>query len=182
MQRAIVTPAILPGSALDELKLWLAITTAREDAALTQLLRTALDTCEAFTRAVPLETTFEDVLPAASGWQALGLAPVRSITGVEGIAADGSRFAIPSSQYLIDITFDQIGQISVINPSGAVRIAVTFTAGLSATWEALPAALRHGMIRLAAFHFRARQDDAASAAPPSAISALWHPFRRMRLA
>jgi len=182
MQRAIVTPAILPSAALAELKQWLAITSTREDAALTQLLRAALDMCEGFTRAVPLETTYEEVLPAASGWQVLGLNPVRSITGVQGIAADGARFAVPAGQYRIDITFDQIGQVSLINASGAARIAVTYTAGLAATWDTLPAALRHGLIRLAAFHFRARETDPGRAVPPSAISALWQPFRRMRLA
>lgn len=182
MQRAIVTPAILPGTALDELKQWLAITSTREDTALTQLLRAALDTCEGFTRAVPLETTFEEVHDTASGWKMLGLPPVRSITGVQGIAADGSRFAIPAGQYLIDITCDSVGRISLIDAAGAVKIAVTYTAGIAATWDSLPAALRHGLIRLAAFHFRAREVDVVSAMPPAAISALWHPFRRMRLA
>ena len=182
MQRAIVTPAIVSSSALAELKQWLAITTTREDTALNQLLRAALDICEGFTRAVPIEATYEEVLPAASGWQSLGLAPVRSITGVQGIAADGSRFAIPAGQYLIDITFDQIGRISLINASGAAKIAVTYTAGIAATWDLLPAALRHGLIRLTAFHFRARETDVTSAMPPAAISALWQPFRRMRLA
>ena len=182
MQRTIVTPAILPSSALGELKLWLAITSTREDLALTQLLRTALDMFEAFTRAVPLEATYEEVHSVSSGWKPLGLAPVRSITGVQGISASGARFVIPAGNYQTDIACDQIGRLSLINASGAVQIAVTYTAGVAATWEALPAALRHGLIRLAAFHFRARESDAAGAMPPAAISALWQPFRRMRLA
>ena len=182
MQRTIVTPASLPSSALGELKLWLAITSTREDAALTQLLRAALDTLEGFTRAVSIEATYEEVQNVSSGWKALGLAPVRSITGVQGIAANGSRFAIPAGNYQTDITCDQIGRLSLINAAGAVSVAVTYTAGMAATWDTLPAALRHGLIRLAAFHFRARESDAAGAGPPAAISALWQPFRRMRLA
>lgn len=182
MQRAIVTPAILPGTALDELKQWLAITSTREDYALTQLLRAALDTCEAFIRAVPLEATYEEVLDAACGWQLLGLAPVRSITAIQGISATGTRFAIPAEHYLIDIASDDTGRLSLINASGANKIAVTYSAGIAASWDSLPAALRHGLIRFAAFHFRARESDAAGAVPPAAISALWQQFRRLRLA
>ena len=54
MKRVIITPPALAPAALDELKDWLAITTAAEDTFLTGLLRAALETCEAVTGQIPL--------------------------------------------------------------------------------------------------------------------------------
>ena len=80
MKRAIVVPAILASAALDELKDWLAITTPRDDAALTKLLRAALELCEAFTGQMPLAAQCEEVLPANTSWQTLATRPVQAIT------------------------------------------------------------------------------------------------------
>ena len=181
MQRAIIAPADMAGAALAELKHWLAITTAREDASLVALLAASVETCEAFTRQVPLEAEFEEVLNASQTWQRLCTLPVRSIVGVEGLALDASRLAIPPEQYLLDLGADGLGRVRLLTRPDAARIAVRFTAGIASDWESLPDGLRHGIIRLAAHHFRSRE-DAAGSALPAAIPALWQPWRRMRLA
>lgn len=182
MKRQIVTPAALPPAALAELKQWLGIATAHDDAPLAALLRTAIDMCEAFTGSMPIESGCEEVLPVATNWQTLASRPVQAVTGIEAIAADGTRSALPAAAYAIDLDADGAGRVMLIEPGTAARIAVRFTAGLAPSWDALPEALRHGILRLAAHQHRAREGDGAAPVPPAAVAALWRPWRRMRLA
>jgi len=181
MQRELVTPADLSGTALAELKDWLAITTSREDAALTRLLNASLETCNAFTRQVAIESTFEEIHDVSSGWQLLGLCPVRAITQVEAVATDGSRAPLATDQYLIDINAAATGRFRLVGVITATRLAVRYEAGSSPDWASLNSSLRHGILRLAAHHFRAREADIGDPLPPAAVAALWQPFRRLRL-
>ena len=183
MKRAIVTPAGLPPSALAELKHWLGITTAHDDALLSDLLRAALDICEAFTGTMPIETTCEEVLFVRGGWISLATRPVQAITSIETVAADGSRGILSADAFEFDLDPDGTGLVRVRGGNtSATRIAVRFVAGMAPDWEGLPETLRHGMIRLAAHQHRERESSGASPLPPAAIAALWQPWRRMRLA
>jgi uncharacterized phiE125 gp8 family phage protein len=121
------------------------------------------------------------VLPVSGDWQVLATRPVQAITALEGIPAEGSRFALPLGSYEIELDADGGGRVRILNPGAAGRIAVRFTAGLASGWSGLPEALRHGVLRLAAHHYRTREDSAGDA-PPAAIAALWRPWRRLRLA
>jgi uncharacterized phiE125 gp8 family phage protein len=181
MKRAITAPPVLAPAALDELKDWLAITTTREDAALTALLLAALETCEAFTALMPLEATCEEVLPADTCWRGLQTRPVQSVGGVEGIPAEGARFALAAEDYAIDLDADGGAHVRIINQGAAGRVAVSFVAGLAADWASLPNGLRHGVVRLAADAYRRRDGEGTGAQPPTAVAALWRPWRRMRL-
>lgn len=182
MQRAIITPAALPAAALNELKDWLGITVSTDDAQLASLLRAALDLCEDFTGIMPLEQQCEAVLPIVIGWQDLPARPVQAITLVQGIPAEGARFTLPVADYALDLTAAGAGRVRVLNPGAAGRIAVRFTAGLAASWSALPEALRHGAVRLAAHQYRQREGEGDGLVPPAAVAALWRPWRRLRLA
>lgn len=182
MRRTIVVPAALAGTALAELKDWLAITTTGEDAFLTGLLRSALETCEAFTGQVPLAMTLEEIHPADTCWRGLASRPVQAITGVEGIPADGARFPLAAGDYLVDLDASGGAHVRLLRQGAAGRIAVRLVAGIAADWPALPESLRHGVIRLAADAYRDRGGEAKAGAPPAAIAALWQPWRRMRLA
>lgn len=182
MKRAIVVPAILASAALDELKDWLAITTPRDDAELTLLLRAALEMCEAFTGQMPLAAQCEETLPASSCWQALATRPVQAIAGIDGLADDGARSALAPDAYTIDLTADGGGLVRLVQSAALDRIVVRFTAGLAAEWADLPDGLRHGVIRLAAHHYRQRDLDTVSPVPPAAVAALWRPWRMLRLA
>lgn len=189
MKRAIVEPAILAGTALDELKQWLAISTPQEDVLLTALLHASLDMCEGFTGTMPLETLCEEMQTASGEWQCLGTRPVHAITGVDAVPTDGPRYALPSEAYAIDLDADGGGMVRLTGRitgamTGSVRgsrIAVRFTAGLAPDWDSLPESLRHGIIRLAAHHYRER-DNNPGMTPPAAVAALWRPWRRIRLA
>jgi len=187
MNRAILSPAAFPAAALAELKAWLAITTAADDAALSTLVAAALDLFEAFTGIMPLVAQCEELLPARAGEcaQALATRPVRAVSLVEAIAADGTRQALPSAAYALEPQADGAMRIRLSDPGPASRIAVRFTAGMAEEWGALPAPLRHGVIRLAAHQFRRRDDgegQGEGAQPPAAIAGLWQPWRRIRLA
>ena len=182
MKRAIITPAVLAGAALAELKAWLAITTPGDDAALSALLRTTLDTCEAFTGAMPLAQLCEEVLPASTCWQRLATRPVQAVTWVEGIPEAGARFAIPVADYAVDLEADGAAAFRLLRTGAADRVAVRFTAGLAAGWAELPESLRHGALRLAAHQYRERESERVSPVPPAAVAALWRPWRRLRVA
>ncbi|QZH76368.1 MAG: phage head-tail connector protein [Erythrobacter sp.] len=182
MNRTILTPPVLAPDALDEIKAWLAITTARDDAALLALLRAAIDTCEGFTGQMPLEAIAEEVLPATGGWHSLATAPVRAMTALEALAQDGTRSALDPTFYLFDIAADGCGQVSITGPVSENRVVVRFAAGIAPDWASLPDGLRHGVIRLATYHYRERNDGGSERGPPAAVAALWQPWRRMRLA
>ncbi|TCM16962.1 putative phiE125 gp8 family phage protein [Novosphingobium sp. PhB165] len=182
MNRVILTPAVLPSSALAELKQWLGVTTARDDAPLSGLLASALDIFEAFTAQLPFTAQCEEVLPARPGWNTLATRPVQAITAVDSIDADGTRFALPAGTYEVDLCADGSGCVRLPILSGATRVAVRFTAGLAADWDGLPNALRHGIIRFAAHQHRERESAGAAPLPPASVAALWRPWRRMRLA
>lgn len=181
MKRAIVTPAVLAGTALNELKDWLAVTTTRDDAPLAQLLRAAVEMCEAFTGQMPLLAECEEMLTATGDWQLLATRPVLAITGVEAIAANGARTSLPPDAYALELDADGGARIRLAQPAGQARIAVRFTAGLAPDWDRLPDAIRHGIVRLAAHHYRQRDPDTSSTVPPAAVAALWRPWRRFRL-
>lgn len=179
MQRAIVTPADMAGAALGELKSWLAITTTRDDPGLITLLQAALDMCEAFTGLMPLAAECQEMLAPLAGWQLLRTRPVQAIHGVARRDAAGEWHDLRASDYAIDLLADGGGRVRV-NGDAAVR--VSFTAGLASEWTSLPAALRHGIVRLAADQFEQRGTSAPRTAPPACVVALWQPWRRMRLA
>ncbi|MES2493483.1 MAG: phage head-tail connector protein [Pseudomonadota bacterium] len=181
MKRAIVSAATLAPAALAELKDWLGITTAAEDSSLNGLIRAALETCEAFTGTLPLVADCEELLPARSDWQRLQTSPVFAITEISSISDTNGRLALPSDAYALDFAVDGAGRVRVFNPGLVSRIAVRFTAGLAPDWSSLPDGLRHGVIRLAAHHYRQRENGDKSMLPPAAVAAAWRPWRQIRL-
>ena len=182
MKRAIIAPPTLAPTALAELKAWLGISTSRDDAELTALIRTALELCEGFIGVMPLASGCEEVLQTCGAWQMLATRPVQAITGVAAIAADGTRTTLAATDYDIDIDVDGGGLVRLMRPLSQTRMAVRFTAGLAESWDTLPDAIQQGLVRWAAYQHRARDDDKALAGPPAAVAALWRPWRRMRLA
>lgn len=182
MIRTILTPAALSDAALAGLKQWLGITVTQDDTALTALLRTSLEICEAFTGLLPIEAECEEVLPAATGWQKLATRPVRSITRVIVLSPEGERVDLPAEAWTAEIDADGTGRVRLTGTSPSSCIAVRYTAGLAPDWGALPDALRHGAIRLAAHQHRERETSGAAPLPPASVAALWRPWRRMTLA
>lgn len=207
--RVILSAAVLPPGALAELKDWLGITTSSDDSELNALLGTALEVCADFTGLIPIACTGEEMLPSparasalpepcawqqrrypadwcpnpwAPGWQMLATRPVTAVTGIDAVAVTGARATLDAADYEIEITAEGAARIRLGDPAASLRYAVRFSAGLAADWDHLPQALRHGIIRLAAHQHRTRETPGASPLPPASVTALWQPWRRMRLA
>jgi uncharacterized phiE125 gp8 family phage protein len=100
---------------------------------------------------------------------------VQSIDGVEAAGV-----ALPSSSYAVDIDARDDGWVRVLDAGDATRVRVSGTAGLAMDENDVPEPIRQGVLRLVAHLFTARDGDAGE--PPAAVTALWRPYRRMRLA
>jgi uncharacterized phiE125 gp8 family phage protein len=175
-----MTPIAVTADAVDALKTYLRVDQDVDDPALAAFLAAAIGHAEAFTRTILLQRGGTQRLGVTSDWQRIGATPVRAITLVTGIPAEGPSFVLPSTAYAIDIDNDGDGWIRVTQPGAAGRVDITFTAGLAADWFALPDALALGILRLVG-HLYAYRDDGADTGPPAAVAALLSPYRRMRL-
>lgn len=181
----MIEPSPIPGALLlparDEAKAYLRIDHADEDTLLDRLIADATALAEAFTAQLLLQREAKELLGAGAGWQRLSGAPVRSITGVEGLPAEGAAFPLPVGDYAIDIDAHSQGWVRIVQPGAAGRVRVTLTAGLAPDWAGLPEPVRLGILRLAA-HIHAHRDAADDVGPPAAVAALLRPWRRLRLA
>lgn len=178
MPRIITTPPDFSGEALAALKEWLAITTPREDGLLVRLLASAHETCERFTGLMPLACSVEERFdPAAE--HTLTVRPVRGITGVTSLDAEGGASPVDPAGWTAAVAADGTGRICLDQPPDEGRLAVAFTAGIADGWATIPPALGEGIVRLAAHAYRSR--DSVGREPPAAVAALWRAWRRLRL-
>jgi uncharacterized phiE125 gp8 family phage protein len=155
------------------------VETGEEEALLAGLVRTASALCESFTGQALIERPFAEMLPATGQWQRLSLTPVRAIASMEIIASDGSATVLAAGDYEVDIDSRGDGWVKLLKPSDG-RIRVSGTAGLASEPNGVPEPLRQGILRLIAHLFATR--DGSGGEPPAAVTALWRPYRRMRLA
>lgn len=161
-----------PAAALDELKAYLRMEGGAEDALLAGLLRGAAGLCEQFIGQWLIAREARQTVIADGTWRKLAAGPVMAI--LEVTEAGGGT--LPVERYAIDI--DARGDGWVKAAPGA-PVTVRYRAGMAADLNGVPEAIRQGIVRLAAEHHAARMGEAA--VPPAAVSALWRPWRRMRL-
>lgn len=180
MQRTVTTPAVLSGEALEDLKSWLGISRPSEDALLTDLLGASLSLCEAFTGQAPIEQTVEEKVPAYAGQYALRSRPVRALLSVELISDDGTRSALADSDYDFRIDDADVACLGVGQTLEGRGVAISTRVGIAADWANLPHALKQGAIRLSAFQYRDR-DSLRTLPPPASVTALWRPWRSIRI-
>ncbi|MFN3351856.1 hypothetical protein [Pseudorhodoplanes sp.] len=162
--------------ALDEVNAFLRVATSEEDALIAGFVRSASAACEAFT-GLPLMTREVREIVVPGSWRRLEARPVQAIEAVAAVANDGAETLLAADTYRIDI--DAAGDGWVRVPSSERRASVRYTAGLAGDWNGLPEPLRQGIVRLAA-HLYAERSGTASP-PPACVTALWRPWRRMRL-
>ncbi len=180
MQRTIVQPAVLDGAALSELKHWLGISRPGEDGLLADLLEASLAMCEAFTGQYALAQTIEEIVPAARGWQQLTAQPVRSLVAAAWVNADASRSAIADPASTFELRLGLTACVQLLVPASQPLLALQLRVGLADGWNDLAAPLKQGIIRLAAHHYRDR-DGSRILPPPASVTALWRPWRCVRL-
>ncbi|MCE7798651.1 phage gp6-like head-tail connector protein [Sphingobium sufflavum] len=171
--------AATPVVALDDLKDYLKISLGDEDGLLGDLLAAATDMAERFTGQILVDRAVAEVMPVTGEWQRLSIRPVRAVTGVMAVAANGAEQALAVDAYAIDIDRNGDGWVRVARQGAVGRVKVAYRAGIAANGAGVPEAIRHGIIRLAG-EYHARREG-LEVRPPAAVSALWRPWRRMRL-
>ena len=169
----------LPVVSLSEAQAYVRIETGEEEAIVAGLIRTASALCEAFIGQVVIARTFTEDLSASASWQRLNVTPVRSISGAEQVEPDGTTLPLATGAYGIDVDSSGDGWVRVMHAGSATRIRVNGTAGIAENENDVPEPIRQGVLRLVAHLFSAR--DGGGGDPPAAVTALWRPYRRIRL-
>ena len=168
-----------PAVTLAEAQAYVRIETGEEEAVLAGLVRTATAMCEHFTGRVLVARDFTETLRACSEWQRLGLTPVRSVDTVEAVAADGTASPLPAGAFAVDVDSAGDGWVRLMPGYSPAKLRVSGTAGMASESHEIPEPLRQGIVRLTAHLFNAR--DGGGGDPPAAVTAMWRPFRRMRI-
>lgn len=172
-------PVEAGAAALAEAKAYLRIGFGEEDELVARIVASAVDLCEQFTGQVVLARSFRETLAASGAWTRLARVPVRAISTVEAMK-DGVATAMSASNYSIDIDAAGHGWVRLMAPQAARTIRVGYSAGLADDWDGMAEPLRQGIVRLAA-HLYTHRNAPDDAGPPAVVSALWRPYRRMRL-
>lgn len=165
---------------MSEAQAYVRVETGEEEALLAGLIRTASALCEAFLGQAIIARSFAADVPASGRWERLEVAPVQSIDGAEAVDSTGVSTPLPSEAYVFDIDASADGWVRVADAGHIARVRVTGTAGMAVDENDVPEPIRQGVLRLVAHLFTARDGDGRE--PPAAVTALWRPYRRMRLA
>jgi uncharacterized phiE125 gp8 family phage protein len=168
-----------PIVSMSEAQAYVRIETGEEEALLAGLIRTASALCEAFINQAVIARPFECDVAASGGWERLPVAPVRAITDVAAVDSSGGVLPLASATYGVDVDSTGDGWVRVTLPNGTSRVRVSGSAGIADEENGVPEPIRQGVLRLVAHLFTAR--DGSDGEPPAAVTALWRPYRRMRL-
>jgi uncharacterized phiE125 gp8 family phage protein len=165
---------------MSEAQAYVRIETGEEEALLAGLVRTASALCESFINQVVIARPFACELPASGQWERLAITPVRAISDVASVDPSGAAASLASGSFAIDIDFAGDGWVRLGQAIDATRVRVSGSAGMAEDENGVPEPIRQGVLRLVAHLFTAR--DGNGGEPPAAVTALWRPYRRMRLA
>lgn len=170
----------VPPDSIAEAKAYLRVEGDGEDALIARLIAAAIAACEGFTGTLLLIRPAREQIPVGEDWRRLSLTPVQVIEGVTGLTATGTSIALAADSWRGEVNADGDGWVRVTRSGEAQRAMVAFSAGRAEGWSDLPEPLRQGIIRLAV-HLYTHRDAADDSGPPAAVTALWRPWRRMRL-
>lgn len=177
-----MTTSLLPGEApvsLNEARSWLRMGPSIDDAVVAQLVRAATSICEAFIGQWLVVRTGVDILPLQGGAAQLTVRPVVAVETVALLAPDGEEAELGAGDYRLSIARDGTARLSIAYPGDAERVRVVYRAGMAEGVNAIPEAIRQGIVRMTQHLHDAR--DGAGEAPPAVIAALWQPWRRIGL-
>jgi uncharacterized phiE125 gp8 family phage protein len=163
-----------PIVSLAEAQAFARIESGEEEALVAAMIRSASALCEAFIGQAVLAREFTEELAASGEWMRLRALPVRSIGSVSV-----AGFPLPSASYATDIDSSGFGWVRVMDPAITGVVHVSGSMGMAASQNGVPEPVRHGVLRLVAHLFAARDGEGGEI--PAAVTALWRPYRRMRL-
>ena len=169
-----------PIVSMSEAQAYVRIETGEEEALLAGLIRTASALCEAFINQIVIARPFECDLSASGAWERIPVSPVRSITNVASVDSSGVVTPLGLESFTPDIDVAGDGWVRVSGTPASDRVRVSGSAGMADNESDVPEPIRQGVLRLVAHLFTARDGDGGE--PPAAVTALWRPYRRMRLA
>ncbi len=201
-----------PPVGLDEVKAALRLDDddTAEDALVMGLMRTASDSCEAFTARALITQTWtlaRDAWPGEAardglreGWSegvetwdrarflTLPKPPLQAVVHVKTFDENDTETLWPAANYFVDTAsapgrlVARGGRSFPLPVRAANGIEVRFTAGYGADPTDVPEALRQGLLQMVAFLFENRGDaPPEQAVQESGAAALWQPFRVLEL-
>lgn len=165
---------------MSEAQAYVRIETGEEEALLAGLIRSASGLCEAFINQVVIARPFQCDLQATGAWERLPITPVRLMSDVSAVDSTGAEAPLDAASYTLDIDYAGDGWVRVPRPCSMTRIRVSGSAGIADDENGVPEPIRQGVLRLVAHLYTTRDGDDQE--PPAAVTALWRPYRRMRLA
>lgn len=163
---------------MDEARAWLRLGAADEDALFERLIGAVTNMCEAFTGQWLLARDGAEVLTVRRQTARLAARPVVAVDMVARIDTGGDEVVLDPADYRVDIA-DGLAVVTVAGATDGTRLRVAYRAGMAEAAADVPAAIRHGMLRMVQHLYEARDD--AKADPPAAVAALWQPWRRIAL-
>ncbi|MGP9821282.1 head-tail connector protein [Salinarimonas sp. NSM] len=187
-----MTPLYLAGPAVEpvgvpEMRAFLRLEHADEDALVGALLRAARLVVEATTRLVLIEQSWRIALARVpeDGVVRLPLAPILAVSEVRAFDAAGVASVVPAADWRLERRADP----ARIVLSGAALeaqdgIEIDLAAGFGTSAEAVPAPLVQAIRLLAAHWFENRGDgppQTERASLPLDVAALIAPYRRLRM-
>ncbi|HEV2597359.1 head-tail connector protein [Sphingopyxis sp.] len=178
MMAASLLPGEVPVS-LNEARGWLRLGPSLDDAVVAQLLRAATSICEAYIGQWLIVRTADEVLSLRGGAARPTARPVIAVEAVTLLAADDAQTALGAADYRLVREPGGAVRLVIAAPGDADRVSITYRAGLADGVNAVPEAIRQGIVRMTQHLHDAR--DGAAATPPAVIAALWQPWRMLSL-
>lgn len=174
----ILKPPSVEPISLAELSSYLKLDDDADAARLASLVRTAREACELFLgsalveRQVRLRTALAGPRFYLSGGPVAHIEALSQFIGAAETVLDPALYPLQeqASRTYIDLSGCPIGAV----------IQADYTIGLGPDWNAVPEAIRQGIMRLAAHQYEYRSSPAV-AALPNAVTALWQPYRKVRI-
>ncbi|MEM1019629.1 MAG: hypothetical protein ACFBZ9_06120 [Sphingomonadales bacterium] len=173
----IAAPTAEPIS-LAEAVAYLKLEHGEEDAFVAALIRSAREACELFTGLALITRDMRAKAVHQGTRFYLQGAPIQKLLAVSAsLGADTHELDV--AELTVETAAGR-SYIEISSPQTGSTVSVDYRVGLGSDWNAVPETLRQGMLRLIAHQYDNRSETGLSALP-GAVTALWQPFRQVRL-
>lgn len=181
MNSIVIESGPLPVS-LAEAREWLRLGPTVEDGVVTALIRAAANMCELVTGQLLIVREVAEERPLREGWMRLARQPVQLVVDVTLRPEAGLPVVLAREAWELraDADADGAAEVRVLDVDDGQSVVVRYRAGLAVDAAGVPEALKQGMLRMIQ-HLYAARDGAAESAIPNIVTALWTPWRRVRL-